>query len=421
MVFLSCALFIYPLVLMRAWVGTQCCDSISTSGQYVPMYHRIVKEACVQMFVPASPTCPRFLINTISAGSGLGHQFTELLFGLQKAHSHSLSYIYEPFKASGKHNDTYTFVNDLLGMPRLFSRLGAASRQRAEAIVVQANASWSELGAQPFHAGCNVFRSVGGYFHCPSNLTTGNCFFAPESEYLYQNAAACLRMTVVTHGTAFDRCIFNDDEFIRARSNTGGKIVSLPQALHLRLLPRDTVIVVWHVRVGDVVLHAPGDPFYARVLVTLRQITRRYKLHVVLVGKGAGGGSDDGKHSVPQAYVDYVSRSIASVWAGTHLGDCAPTLAAPKLSLRDAFVAMMQADVLIGSGSSLPAVAALVSGEPLFLNHVAKTGYKYGLEMLADSVDLESNGTVVDSLRRLKVAVHKRMRPENRRACRFAG
>jgi hypothetical protein len=69
--------------------------------------------------------------------------------------------------------------------------------------------------------------------------------------------------------------------------------------------------------------------------------------------------------------------------------------------------------------ASKKCVAALVSGEPLYFNHVAKTGYKYGSGVLAESVDLESNGTVVERLMRLKVAVHRRMRPENQRACRL--
>jgi hypothetical protein len=64
---------------------------------------------------------------------------------LQKAHLSGMSYVNEPFIASGAHNDNYTFVNDLLGLPRLFSSLGAASRQRAEELLTKANSSWTIL------------------------------------------------------------------------------------------------------------------------------------------------------------------------------------------------------------------------------------------------------------------------------------
>lgn len=105
----------------------------------------------------------------------------------------------------------------------------------------------------------------------------------------------------------------------------------------------------------------------------------------------------------------------AEAWSGMAQ---VPNVIAPKLTFRDAFVAMMQADVLVGSESSLAAIAALLSQEPLFFSHVAKHGYNFGAETLADSVDMHWNGTVSESIRRLKIAMHERMQPSNRRACR---
>lgn len=374
-----------------------------------------LNETCSHVFVPFNSSCPRLLKSKISTGSGLGHQVTELLFALQKARSNGLSYVYEPIIGSEKHTDNYTFINDLLGLPRSFSSLGGASSQRADQIVAKTNSTWMILEDARPPDGCNLFRYVAGYFHCSSNVTTGNCFYAPENEFLYQNSARCLQRAVATHGTAFNRCIFNNDEFTRATSNRGE--ISNSRTTYSRVLPSDTIIVVWHVRVGDIVLHEPGDPFYERVLVVLREITQGYNLQLHMVGKG--GRKQDDTHSVAHDYVNSLQRAVGRVWPKSAGNSLLPRVQAPNLSFRDTFMAMMQADVLIGSGSSLPAVAALMSGEPLFFNHVSKSGYKYGIEMLANSVDLEANGTVRESRRRLKVAMHERMQTRNRRACGF--
>lgn len=104
-------------------------------------------------------------------------------------------------------------------------------------------------------------------------------------------------------------------------------------------------------------------------------------------------------HSVTKEYVDSVSKAAAVLWRDVS-ADSVPHVIAPELSFRDSFLAMTQADVLDGSGSSLPMTAALVSGEPLFFNHVAKHGYLVGAEILADGVDMSSDGTILDSIRR---------------------
>lgn len=371
-----------------------------------------LRGACSHVFAPPKSSCKRFLINQLSREGGLGHQFTELLFGLRKARSNNLSYVYEPFSASGTHQDNYAFVNELLGLPRMFASLGATSRQHAEDSVVKANSSWTVLDDNHLPDDCNQFRYVRGYHYCNSTPNK-DCFKAPENEYLYQDAAACLRAAVVAYGTAFDRCVFNNDELSRLTLNTSEQI--LARATHLRVLPNNNIVVVWHVRVGDIVLHQPSDPFYERVLGVLKEITAGYKLHLLLIGKGEQ--SNDSTFRVAHDYTRSVSTLVAQLWNGSQ---AIPTVGSPKLSFPDAFTAMMQADVLIGSGSSLPAIASLVSGEPLFFNHVMKHGYMHGSEMLEDSVDMHSDGTVLDSHRRLKIALHKRMRIRQRLACPFA-
>lgn len=109
---------------------------------------------------------------------------------------------------------------------------------------------------------CNMYQHVQGYKYCKSIPYEGNCFFAAENEYLFQNSAKCLRCAVHTFGTAFRRCVFTFDGL---NEPTGD--------LQRKGLPNDTAFVVWHVRLGHLVTHTHKDLFYARVLRVLRHIT----------------------------------------------------------------------------------------------------------------------------------------------------
>jgi hypothetical protein len=130
-------------------------------------------------------------------------------------------------------------------------------------------------------------------------------------------------------------------------------------------------IVVWHIRLGDMVLHGPRDRFYRHVLVTLRDLAGGHRLWLVMVGKTA-----EHEH-VPNEYLHHFETLIASIWNAVTINE-RPSLFAPSYSFRESFLAMTQAVVLIGSGSALPIVAAHVSQSQLFFNHVRKGGYHFG-------------------------------------------
>jgi len=368
-------------------------------------------KACDHIFVPFDLDCPRLLTNDLTSYSGFGHQTAEILFALRKSFGRGLSYAYEPVVASGGHKDDYASADELLGLSHMFKHLGGVTKQRAIQLQGRTKSKWMELSGTQLvpPTDCYVFQRISGFSHCISS-SNENCFKAPENEHIYQDAARCFRTAVLLYGSAFDRCIFDSNDLSRGQQI--GDIAD--QRRHSHVLPNDTIIIVWHVRLGDRVLHKPDDPSFARVLSVLRQIIGGYKPVILLVGKAQGTNET---HGVSQDYVKFISEAASEAWADSSIA-LAPHVMAPRYSFKDALVAMMQADVLIGSGSALPQAAALFSGVPLYFNHVAKHGYNYGAEMLADSVDMHPNGSVSESLRRLKVAIYDRMRPVNRRVCR---
>lgn len=135
--------------------------------------------------------------------------------------------------------------------------------------------------------------------------------------------------------------------------------------------------------------------FYERVANAIEYIADGYNIRIILVGGGTRCG---GSQHVPKEYVDAISNIVSSIWSGSEI----PRILVPQYSFRRAFLAMIHADVLIGSGSSLPMIASAISAQPLYFNHVPKHGFNYGMEMMIDNADLLHNGTVLDSLKKGK-------------------
>lgn len=380
---LACVLVLVPL------------DSIEhpLSHEEQGRENAIVEQSCLAVFNPPNHECPRFMTNQITSGAGFGHQFMELMFGMWAARLHGYSYVYEPFVHSTTARDDYSVMNEVLGLDKMFAQLGAVPRQSLDEMLAEAS-GWSTIQGIPVNAPrrCQTRLAIGGYYHC-TTAETNDCFFAPENEFLFQRFAKCMRNTVQTYGTALKECIL-----VEPYSKDSQK--------YERFLPSDTVVIVWHIRVGDVVTHDHTDQFYMRVLQTIKSITRGFRIRVILVGGGAAKDSAaNTTASVPITYVKYISTIVGEIWAGS----AAARVQAPAYTFLESFLAMMQADILVGSGSSLPQIAALLSSTPIFFSHVSKHGFHFGAELLADSVDMESNGTILDSGRRIRVEMFARM------------
>jgi hypothetical protein len=360
--------------LKRSSNSTSCNDGRN-------MQRSCLAAVCSNIYVRPNASCPRFLLPKRTK-SGFGHQFTELLMGMRYARTHGLSYVFEPFGRSDSHPDDYSSMNDLLGLTQLFDTLDDSERQKQPTLAIQSQAD-QEL--KQSNTTCSVTYSISGYRYC-SPGGSSNCFVAQENRSLFEIASPCFRMAALAYGGLFRRCKLRE-----LLANTTGKSSS-----------NDNVAIVWHIRYGDFTTHRPSDPFYVRTLSTLRHITEGYQTTIVLVG---GGDGNHASHAVPLLYMNSLSAAVATAWVGLK----APHIFSPPLTFYDSFVVMAQADILIGSGSSLPTIAALVSSRPLYLAHVPKHGFNHGMEMLADSADMEKNGTVLESVRRLRVRLHARL------------
>lgn len=346
-----------------------------------------LSQACNAVFEPSNHSCSRYMTNKINVAAGFGHKFSEFLFGLWTAKKHRLSYVYEPFGSSGLHKDDYSAFDSMLGLSEAFATLGGASKHAIDSLMKQNRLVSASIFDKDIQTACDRVVLSGGFSYCRSSASN-NCFVAPENEFLFERTKNCLRSSVKLFGHVFEKCIFTP------LNSASDPTTPMP------------VNIVWHIRLGDMELHMVGDPFYERVMIALRAITMGYRPRLIFVGASEG---------IPRDYMDFVSNLAVETWQGTNVS---LDIQSPAYDFTDSMVAMMQADILIGSGSSLPAIASLLSGTPMFFNHPMKHGFNYGAEMTADNIDLAANGTVLDSVRRLKIAMHAHMHMNATGPCR---
>jgi hypothetical protein len=355
-----------------------------------------VEQLCVGLDFATNVSCPRYLTLNFLASAGFGHQFSELLFAIFAAQNLGLSFTWSPIVSSIDHGDDYSHLIRRLGLEELFLKVLHASRTSTlprpvpGAEITPGKSpnnppTWISSGwdkdKRTLKIPCNSVLALDAWYHC-HGVQDNNCFWAPEHEFLFQRYAMCFRAGVRKFGTAFDDCVL----FQQSGRNPMQSVNSASKV----------VTIVWHIRLGDVVPHKIGDAFYERVVDALGVVLKGYEFTMYVVGGGSGGRVSD--EHVSSLYNMTKARglvgNVAKFWSD---------------DLTTQFLAMMQADVLIGSGSSLPQVAALLSGIPLFFNHEPKHGYWHGMEATWDTIDMRADGQVLDSLRRIRIMLFDRL------------
>lgn len=137
--------------------------------------------------------------------------------------------------------------------------------------------------------------------------------------------------------------------------------------------------VVWHVRLGDLELHKPGDAFYTNIYESVKHI---FALMM------------DVRH-VFIAEWSLISADLRGEYERI-LGDLAGASEFLELDVRTSMLHMMHANLLVGSGSSLPIMAAVFSRKTLYCNVKPKIGFNYLNEYVSDGLNFDESYKVVD-------------------------
>lgn len=311
---------------------------------------QLLDHSCSQIFLRAHSKCISFASHTFS-DAGFGHQIAELIFSAEKARSLAIPYAFSSFSASSAHSGMYNHLSTNLGIRAFFETFGLTSTS--------------------FQKNCSTAITTSGYFFC----SNPNCFFSPELRGSFQLYSTCFQSVFQSFGSVNNSCIL-------PHNSSDSSIL----------------FIVWHVRLGDVTLHAHTDEvFFINVISALLQIAENdfLKWHVFIVG---GGGQS--------RYENLVSFRNAIQLHFNRITATKKIIVDTKIlswNLQESFFAMMQAHIVVGSGSSFVHAAHLFSNFPIFLNHEPKHGFNHGLEMMTDSVDMNRNGQILDSLRRIRI------------------
>ena len=302
--------------------------------------------------------CPRYLSLGLSPDVGIGHRLSEVLFGWHAATELGATYVSEEVSAwtTPREDQSYWWIHGLLGIaagevvsenvlaarPWPFSpapESPAASATRPERVVV---CPYTDARTR-YGDRCNVQFVMASYMCCPG----GDCFRSPALHGLYDRMKGCLRW----------------------------------KRAHGAILPRNSVNVVWHLRVGDIELHNDDPHFFSAVWAQLETALAGAPVVNAIVVSGP-----EYRPTLPRPFA-FLSGILPNITV------------LPSLSAFLGHAIFEAADVLVSTGSSFPEVAALVVDGPLFLHHVPKHiapgfdgGFNGLMEYMSDAVPLYPTG-----------------------------
>ena len=305
----------------------------------------------VEHRLKADAECPRILHIERTRLAGLGHQISEMLVALRLSSQLNLTPHLTKFDfVESNHGENYSVINDLFGLHAISNKSG----------VMFSLLEQVTLGSlKPADCGVLVVGDM-------STCRTINCFHSPSTSLLFNDAPKWFRQVAVDEGNWLHR-----DPF----------------------LSTDTFNVVWHVRVGDVHLHRPGDSFYENILTELEELFNDFK-HVVHFFLGAWHRLSDREYEEYELFFKNLTSNASLVWSNTE----------------DSLLSMMHADMLIGSGSSLPLVAKLFSEKPIYVNTESKKPGHDGWGFLGDyfmnGITSDCTGRIYQHLSEMRALFH---------------
>ena len=277
-----------------------------------------------------NPSCPRFAYMGIQRQAGLGHRFSEVVMGMVFAFENDATFVYQDdaFSVGDSAHGTgsYPWMDAFFPASTHFHLLSAVRETWRPALVKVS--PWVAAGR---HAGeCNILLQTCGQccsFWQKTPLGEGLDGDVEGPHWCQTHLMGIFNAAKVKVRTVFD----------------AGRACPGTPAFH----DLDEFVIVWHLRVGDVVLNAQ-QAYYRKILQQLAPAFVRVPSRIFFVGENGT------KEAFP---------FLGS--AGTIIEDLPP---------RESLCHMIQADMIITSGSSFAAMAVLLASRPVVLQAAAKEG-----------------------------------------------
>ena len=292
-----------------------------------------------------SDKCERYAYSRINGKAGLGNQLGEMFFGMVFAMEQDAEFVLdrEAFQLEGNHG-SYPWVAEMLDMFGFRTLAEVKSRNDIKSVELK----YREL-ASAYSDECGILLRADPSF----------CSFRDDPLHA-RDKATCFRARIGDYNTVKIQ--------LRRRFN----VEKLCPSEYAQFQSRKGFSVTWHLRTGDITLHENEDGYFKKVWSEVKKVLPNgYQLQFI------------GEKSAAEKFA-----SLEDLTGGKVVDDLDP---------KQSLCQFLTSDMLIGSGSSFPTIAALLSDPisgPIVLQGKAKEGY-YGIYELDDQGYITDEGTLI--------------------------
>jgi hypothetical protein len=332
-------------------------------------------------------SCPRFARLRHTLCAGLGHKITEIVFGMVFAQETHSSFVFDDnvWSHVGDHG-SYEWLTDVLPFQDSEVTLSGFNNYNKKRInagydgVEVINGRWSELLEQSVHGNrsCGVFYETELTQCCDEEEI---CVCTMSKIDGFERFKWRLR-EVFLHTKSKPKQQL--DDFIVSKNISQENIVKIET---------HSINIVWHVRGGDIVLNANKE-YFDRLASQIASVLTEAKLsaQIFFFGEDVLG----------------IFPFLPQVCQMFFPGKCFYT---ENVDVKDTFYHMVKSDMLVTSGSSFAAVAALFRIDGVVLSAFPKEGL-VGVYEVSEQGLIGKNGTIekpsLDELGFQLRAVHSR-------------
>ena len=321
----------------------------------------------------ATTECPRFAMMMPTRNSGLGHRFTEVVLGMKFAQEINATYLYNQgtWSVVGNHG-RYDWMAEFIPLQETEVTRNKKEQQQQlhDLQIVQGQWAWMVQNYSEKNS-CNIEMRT-KLSMCCENRWSGRkkCWCTKDKARIGSFEAMKGRL----------REAFSKSKYTASKQlpDLLGQNKSNATESHLW--------IVWHLRVGDIVLNA-REEYFSKIATQLAFAIQNSSSMVPLVVFLAEGGETGMTKSFP--FLPSICHDLFS-------DNCFY----PKMDVRDSLYHMIHSDILVTSGSSFSAVAGLLRSSGMTLAAIPRDGV-VGIFETSEQLLVDRDGTIpeIDALK----------------------
>lgn len=309
--------------------------------------------------------CSRFATMDHEAPNGLGHKLTEVVFGMDFAEATNSTYVYNYRVWSfprGRHG-SYKWLPEFLPLQNTEITIDYLDQLKQEregwnngTTFQRIEGQWDDVVEKSKRNNlCDVEFHTRLRYCCDDPLSRGTCYCTETEARI----------------GSFERMKW------RLRKALSQSNYTPPEELS-DMLPNSVVSIVWHIRVGDIVLNARKEYFWniaTQIATTFKD--SKVPPHIFFMGEG-------GRDAILKSF-SFIPEMCDQLFNSSY--------SFPLIDARSTLYFMITSDVLVTSGSSFSAVAAMLRSSGIVLAAVPKEGI-VGIYGVSENLEIDQDGTI---------------------------